>query len=528
VERRRGRGGVLGNRRGLRSECAHNDRADLRRATRRQVKGTSVAQEFREAAAWVSGTAHQVQRPPVRWRDVARFAPVVAPAEEVPRDDVEDRVRQEMLALFSRNAPMATAAAILNTCVIGYVMRGLVPGVLVGCWVIGQIGCYLARLVAAIAYLKRSPPASEQRAWERAFSSGVLLQSLGWSVASSVFFSVDEAVPRTFITVMIAGTVAGGVSMLAPMRKSAAVWVLLLVGPLAVISLRSSGLWPLLGLCSLLFAATQLVAVRHTYDRLRSIVEMDIRNKSLVASLSRANRELQETRDAAMAAAQAKSEFLANMSHEIRTPMTSIIGYAELLREAEQAHEVEGYGAAIERNGKHLLGLINDVLDFSKIEAGRLEPERIACSPAELIRSAVDMLSEPARAKGIDLSCLLDAPFPVEIQTDPVRFRQILVNLLSNAVKFTLTGSVTLEASFSDKNDRGFLRVSVRDTGIGLTEEQLAGLFQPFTQADQSIARRCGGTGLGLSISRRFGLHETERSHTTWSRWTCRCPKWTG
>ncbi len=191
------------------------------------------------------------------------------------------------------------------------------------------------------------------------------------------------------------------------------------------------------------------------------------------------------------------------MSHEIRTPMTSILGFADLMRSARGA-DIEKHSEAIQRNGEHLLALINDILDLSKIEAGKLTIERIAAAPSEIIESAVDMLRESARSRGLTLAYRLPSPFPEEIDTDPIRLRQILVNLLSNAVKFTSEGEVRLECEIDRKDDDGVLRVRVIDTGIGMTSEQLASLFRPFTQADSGISRRYGGTGLGLSISRHL------------------------
>jgi signal transduction histidine kinase len=211
----------------------------------------------------------------------------------------------------------------------------------------------------------------------------------------------------------------------------------------------------------------------------------------------------------AEAANQAKSNFLANMSHEIRTPMTAILGFAGMLQDAvhekgappECADAVE----TIQRNGEYLLAIIDDVLDISKIEAGKMTVERIACSPRRLTDDVVELVSVRAESKGLDLDVEYVEPIPESILTDPTRLRQILINLIGNAIKFTSSGSVRIIVQpSSNRAGEPLLQFDVLDTGIGMTAEQSARLFQPFHQADTSASRKSGGTGLGLHISRRL------------------------
>ncbi|MEI6129813.1 MAG: histidine kinase dimerization/phospho-acceptor domain-containing protein, partial [Planctomycetota bacterium] len=227
--------------------------------------------------------------------------------------------------------------------------------------------------------------------------------------------------------------------------------------------------------------------------------------ESANVQLAQSKFEAEDARAQAEAANRSKSEFLANMSHEIRTPMTAILGFAENLMDPALAQE-ERHEAVetILRNGDHLMTLIDDILDLSKIEAGKLTIERIDVSPSELLEDVARLMRVRTDAKQLRLSVCSKGPLPATITTDPTRLRQVLINLCGNAIKFTEAGTITLTAQILPPHDgQSLLQIEVRDTGIGMTAQQIATLFRPFTQADSSTTRRFGGTGLGLSISKR-------------------------
>jgi signal transduction histidine kinase/CheY-like chemotaxis protein len=218
----------------------------------------------------------------------------------------------------------------------------------------------------------------------------------------------------------------------------------------------------------------------------------------------RLSSELREARDAALAAVQAKTTFFAAVSHEIRTPLSAVVGYANFLAEVELDEEPREWVGGIQAASTLLLELVNDVLDFSKLEAGKLALERRPVDLAALTKATLALVTPRARAQGLVVELELAAEVPPRVYADPVRIQQILLNLVSNAVKFTAKGSVRVRWACVPEADGVRLRAEVTDTGIGLTPEQAARLFTPFTQADASIARRYGGTGLGLSIVKRL------------------------
>ncbi|MEX1018495.1 MAG: response regulator [Litorilinea sp.] len=254
----------------------------------------------------------------------------------------------------------------------------------------------------------------------------------------------------------------------------------------------------------------------------------------LEMAVERANELAQHAESANIA----KSRFLANMSHEIRTPMNGVIGMAALLLDTGLTTAQREYVEIMRRSGEHLLAVIDDILDFSKIEADRLELDRVAFDPAEVLETVCDSLAATAQNKGLELAYVATQRVVRRFTGDPSRLRQILLNLVGNAIKFTEEGEVVVEATIENETQTGDetqieaavqMRFSVRDTGVGIDPSRFEVLFQPFTQADSSSSRRFGGTGLGLVISKKLvelmggeiGVENNDQGGTTF--WFTAC-----
>jgi signal transduction histidine kinase/CheY-like chemotaxis protein len=239
--------------------------------------------------------------------------------------------------------------------------------------------------------------------------------------------------------------------------------------------------------------------------------DADKAREDLEGANARLNEAIEQARESARAADsanRAKSDFVATMSHEIRTPLNGIVGFIQLLNETSMSEEQEEFVSTIQSSGEALMAVINDILDFSKVESGSLTLESLEFSISSLIQELSAMFYPQAAAKGLSLNIDVDEAVPRQVKGDEARLRQILINLISNAIKFTEKGAVSLHVSLhslSPEEEVAEVEFEVRDSGIGMSQEQMNQLFKPFSQGDSSTTRRYGGTGLGLAISKRLG-----------------------
>ncbi|MBX9755857.1 MAG: HAMP domain-containing protein, partial [Pseudomonadaceae bacterium] len=247
-------------------------------------------------------------------------------------------------------------------------------------------------------------------------------------------------------------------------------------------------------------------ALQNAQEELQHSIEQateDVRQN--LETIEIQNIELGISRKEALENSRMKSEFLANMSHEIRTPLNGIIGFTNLLQKSDLSPRQQDYLDTISQSADTLMVIINEILDFSKIEAGKLVLENIPFNLRDLLQDTLTLLAPTAHAKHLELLSLVYRDTPMTLIGDPQRLKQILTNLASNAIKFTREGTIIARAMLVDETDEDVqLRISVQDSGIGLSDDDLRTLFQAFSQADNSLARQSGGTGLGLVISKRL------------------------
>jgi signal transduction histidine kinase/CheY-like chemotaxis protein/HPt (histidine-containing phosphotransfer) domain-containing protein len=269
---------------------------------------------------------------------------------------------------------------------------------------------------------------------------------------------------------------------------------------------------------------------RSFYSLFSELTAASAREAAASAREREAERKLREI---AESTASAKSAFLATMSHEVRTPMSGVLGISELLLETPLSADQRDYVQTILSSGKSLLAISNDILDISKIEAGKLELQAVPLDPIQVVRDVAALFGPRASAKGLTINIDVAPDVPRDVIGDPGRLRQVLSNLLGNSVKFTAMGGIRIAVSVTEvSGDDVVLAFAVVDSGIGMTAEQRAKLFQPYSQAEESTSRRFGGTGLGLSICLRLvelmaGSFQVESSPGEGSRFTfiLRCPR---
>jgi signal transduction histidine kinase/CheY-like chemotaxis protein len=412
-------------------------------------------------------------------------------------------VQAQLTALLFRNAGIGQAVNLLVASLLAYLGYISQPGPVIVFWWAWMCALSLSRYRLSLRFVAACPAADQAATWRNRYVRSIALTSLSWLVGGGLIMWGNSDSYRFMVGLALAGMVAGAVPILASVRLAFQIYaVTILLGvALMVFAFAGQPLHWVFGILTLVFLGGALSSANYLNQTLEASIQLSLEKSELVAGLEKA-------RNDAEAANMAKSEFLATMSHEIRTPMNGILGFAQLLMMSGQTDEERQEQARILFNSAQtLLTLLNDILDFSKIEAGKVELERLAFDPGQLIHESSRLLMPPAAEKGLAIEAMWHGAEGQRYWSDPNRLRQMLANLIGNAIKFTAKGHVRIEGREVERDaDRALLEFSVSDSGIGIPESKRKLLFRAFSQVDSSVTRQYGGTGLGLSIVRRLAL----------------------
>jgi signal transduction histidine kinase len=417
----------------------------------------------------------------------------------------DELTRDKQVALLFKSLPFALFATLAITVVIFLVFRNYVPTENIVFWCLANAGVTFGRGAIFIAYKKSPSSDTNSKFWLDWFFWTLVLHSSLYSFANILIYPAGDQGIQVLFMLVIIGIASGGAFSLAAHLPSVILFVTAMLGPLAIRFAVDDTLPIAFAPMTVIYAGLLISTSRDLTHFIKRSLVLQRENEDIIRDLQASQAALIAAKEVADAANNAKSEFLANMSHELRTPLNAILGFSAVLQNKEYVsvgdEKFREYASDINHSGVHLLELIDDVLDLSKIEAHQYTMTKEDVDANSAITSILRMVRDRATQKNITLVEELDAGAPT-IFGDQRAFRQIVLNLLTNAVKFTPGGGTITIASMIEPDHK--TSVCVSDTGIGIKDDDMSLVMEPFGQAEPSDSREHEGTGLGLPLANRL------------------------
>jgi len=427
------------------------------------------------------------------------------------------RIEAEQIKLLYAQAPIGFVAGTAVVSVVPFALWDVVSHPLLLGWAGFMVTATLPPFVVRWRYPRMTLTAGDVRFWRMLFIVGYAFSGAVWGSAGTLLFPAGSLAHQVFLIFILGGMAAGAVTVLSSVLASYLAFVFPTLLPILVrLFLQGGEVSVAMGFALLAFCGALVGVARYLHASLTESLWLRFANLDLIESLSVAKEQAETAkaqadaaREQAETASRAKSQFLANMSHELRTPMHGVLGMLELLLHTTLTDRQQQMARRALDSGQAQLRIVNDLLDFAKIEAGKLELDVVDIELRQLVGDVVELFAETARRKGFELAYHVDDEVPLFLRGDPGRLRQVLTNLIGNAVKFTESGGVLVRVSAlvapdQQPTEEHVVLIAVRDTGIGIPASAHRQMFEPFAQADGSMARRYGGTGLGLSIAQQL------------------------
>jgi len=423
-----------------------------------------------------------------------------------PNENQQLQIKSSLTTLLFEGLRTSIHGTIAGAVIMAIVMWPVIEHNLIITWLFLLTIISTLRVYLSWKFFQAKPAPTEIQFWETWFFAGTVIAGMIWGLSGWILFAHEHPFHQAMLTIVLTGMCAGGLSGLSAHWKSVVLFQFCVLTPLAfrflIGNIDDQQLISFLIMAYLLALTASSKRINNT---LKENVSLSLQSQDQTKALKENEKILIKAQYNAEQASRAKSEFLSTMSHEIRTPMNGVIGMAQLLQQTNLDEIQKSYVDVINKSGHSLISVIDDILDYSSIETGKIELNNAPFNLHSAIKDICHSMNGDVLKKQLEL--ILDYPpdCPDNFIGDTNRFQQVLINLIGNAIKFTQQGKINIDVNCSNHTDNNaILDIRIKDTGIGISEEDQKNLFAAFSQVDTSSTRKYGGSGLGLVISKRL------------------------